>query len=175
MIQYFSVLTSTKEKLKEARRRVGSRLKVLRNKNNDYQKDLAEELGISASLISRVEKGEADIKASMVPFLAEKYGVLAETFFNDDGKAYPDMILKLVRSAGYTEHEDTIMKCISYQVDNIVNSDKSYDFLSVFFLALQAWERKDAPVDYLDEKLPLIREGKIVEEYIKMAKERVNE
>ena len=158
MIQYFPSSTTLKDKITEARKRIGSRIRVLRKGNGGRLKQLASDLGISYSQISRIENGKSDIKASMIPVLAEKYGVLAESFFNDDGKAYPDMILKLVRSAGYEKSEERLMHYMEYQMNHLIDSGDAWDFLSVLLFMLQSWGQYDDPIGYLDGRLSQAKE-----------------
>lgn len=85
---------------KQGRLRVGSRIRYLRKKNSEKQRDIAEIIKVSGSQVAKIEAGNADAKASAVLILANKYDTYAETFFNEDGKMPSELIKKIIRLLG---------------------------------------------------------------------------
>ena len=64
---------------------VGDRLKFLRKKYNFTQKDIGDYLGISQSLLAKVESNERNLKLTYITKLSDLYNVSGEYILYGEG------------------------------------------------------------------------------------------
>ena len=108
MGKYYDAGTTYDEMRITGRKNIGSRIRFLRKSHGDKQKDIAELCEVTKSYISKVELGKSDIKASMIPLLADRYDVYAETFFIMDGSLPTGLIEMILEAAGYEKYKDEL-------------------------------------------------------------------
>lgn len=147
-MKYFDSQMSTSEKIQDSRKRIGNRLGNLRRTNSEKQKEMAELLKVSRSQISKIEQGNADLKASAIPILAEKYDVYAESFFNKDGQIPQEMILRITKAAKL-ENEENIVRYTDKLMNKVLDSDKAETFAKLFFVILRDCYLYNNPEEHL--------------------------
>lgn len=77
------------------------------------------------------EKVNADLKASAIPILAEKYDVYAESFFNYNGQIPQEMILRIIKAAKL-ENEENIIRYTDKLMNEVLKFDKAENFAKLF-------------------------------------------
>lgn len=169
MGKYFKNGMSKAEMVKVSRERIGSRLSSLRKKNGDKQKDVANLINVSKGQISRIEHGKSDMKASAVSLLADKYDVLAETFFNDNGLVYPGMMIKLIKATGYEEHTETLMRFTGFHTDKVIEKDKGNELLTLYMIALDCCYNYSDPLNEMIRKINQAKQRDMMQYYLEKA------
>lgn len=175
MGKYFKNGMSKAEMVKVSRERIGSRLSSLRKKNGDKQKDVANLINVSKGQISRIEHGKSDMKASAVSLLADKYDVLAETFFNDNGLVYPGMMIKLIKATGYEEHTETLMRFTGFHTDKVIEKGKGNELLTLFMMALDCCYNYSDPLNEMIRKINQAKQRDMMMYYTEKAEVWVKE
>ena len=120
MNRYTDDTITLKENKTNIRTVIGNNLRRLRTSNNDKQQGLADILGSNQPYISSVERGKADIKAFMIPILADRYDEYAESFFNENGEIPFDLIARLLHSVALETNIDDVRDYLKY-LDTLKN------------------------------------------------------
>ena len=175
MGKYFKNGMDKAEMISVSRKRIGKRLSDLRKKNGDKQKDVAEVINVSKGQISRIEQGEADIKASAISLLADRYDVLAEAFFNDIVLAHPYTMLKLIKAAGYEEYSEPLMRFTDFHTDRVIEKGKENELLTLFMMALDCCYNYSDPLNEMIRKINQAKQRDMMPYYTEKAEVWVRE
>jgi transcriptional regulator with XRE-family HTH domain len=153
---YFSKKLSFKEKQHIGRTRIGKRLRNLRRKHNEKQKEVAELIGVSRSQITRIENGSADLKGSVIPILADKYGTYAETFFTENGSVSCDMLARLLNSVSLSCDDDAAREYLEEMVDRVITQGRSEELLLMFYTSIRTCCNYKKPLEHISEEMSKI-------------------
>ena len=167
---YFESEVNTDEKISKAKERIEKRLKRVRKKNGDCQKDVAETTGYSKGQISLIERGKGDIKAAMIPILADKYGTYAETFFTENGSVSCDMLARLLNSASLSCDNDAAREYLEEMVDRVITQGRSEELLLMFYTSIRTCYNYKEPLEHISEemsKIDKVHSSKELEMYVK--------
>lgn len=142
---YYPDGTTYDEMKDTGRQNIGHRLKTLRKGYGDKQKDVAELCEVTDSYISKVERGKSDIKASMIPLLADRYGVVAETFFHENGAIPEEIFCKLFAAADAEPYKDNILLQFNYLTDRAVERGNGKILLEMIYTMMKLCSESDNP------------------------------
>lgn len=151
MNKYTDDRKSLKDNKQNIRAIIGNNLKRLRKAHRDKQRDLEDVLGSNQPYISAVENKRADIKAYMIPILADRYGVYAESFFNEDGGIPSDLIARILRRVSLEADTADVSGYLNDLVDKIIKHDKEEELLKLFYASIDICYNYSKPIDHLEE------------------------
>ena len=151
MGRYTDDAVTLKENRSSIRAVIGDNLKRLRHSKGDKQRDLGDILGSNQPYISAVENERADIKAYMIPILADRYGVYAESFFNEDGDIPSDLIARILRRVSLEADKADVSGYLNDMIDKIIKHDKEEELLKLFYASIDICYNYSKPIDHLEE------------------------
>ena len=144
---YYPDGTAYEEMKDIGRQNIGRRLKNLRIGYGDKQKDVAELCDVTKSYISKVERGKSDIKATMIPLLADRYNTYAESFFNDQGEINEGLIRRILRMNHLEEMSKTVATRMNLMADMAFDRGNEATLLRMLYAVLKACGETDHPTD----------------------------
>ncbi|MCR5104632.1 MAG: helix-turn-helix domain-containing protein [Eubacterium sp.] len=153
MNRYTDETITLKENKGNIRTIIGNNLRRLRIANSDKQKELGDILGTNQPYISSVERGKADIKAFMIPILADRYDVYAESFFNENGEIPFDLIARLLHGVALEADKDDVKDYLNELVEQILRDGKGTDFLKLFYASALTCYNYSKPMEHIKEEL----------------------
>ena len=153
MGRYTDDAVTLKENRSSIRAVIGDNLKRLRHSKGDKQRDLGDILGSNQPYISAVERGQADIRAYMIPILADRYDVYAESFFNENGEIPFDLIARLLHSVVLEADKDDVKDYLNELVEQILRDGKGTDFLKLFYASVFTCYNYSKPMEHIKEEL----------------------
>ena len=166
MEKYYKSGTTYSEMKNIGRKNIGSRLRFLRKRHGDKQKDIAEICEVTDSYISKVERGKSDIKASMIPILADRYDVFAETFFNDDGIIPEELIKKIIHEFKLDEYESQVIRYADTLINKAIERGNGKALAEMMYVTLKLCAEESHPLEYMGREAQRVREGSIRKEII---------
>ena len=166
MGKYYKSGTTYSEMKNIGRKNIGSRLRFLRKRHGDKQKDIAEICEVTDSYISKVERGKSDIKASMIPILADRYDVFAETFFNDDGIIPEELIKKIIHEFKLDEYESQVIRYADTLINKAIERGNGKALAEMMYVTLKLCAEESHPLEYMGREAQRVREGSIRKEII---------
>lgn len=153
MGRYTNDTVTLKKNRESIRTVIGDNLKRLRRLKKDKQRDLGDILGTNQPYISAVERGKADIRAYMIPILADRYDVYAESFFNENGEIPFDLIARLLHSVALETNIDDVRDYLNELVEQILRDGKGTDFLKLFYASALTCYNYSKPMEHIKEEL----------------------
>ena len=153
MGRYTDDAVTLKENRSSIRAVIGDNLKRLRHSKGDKQRDLGDILGSNQPYISAVARGQADIRAYMIPILADRYDVYAESFFNENGEIPFDLIARLLHSVVLEADTDDVKDYLNELVEQILRDGKGKDFLKLFYASVFTCYNYSKPMEHIKEEL----------------------
>jgi len=164
MGKYYEQGTTYMEMKSIGRKNIGNRLRFLRKAYGDKQKDVAELCDVTDSYISKIELGKSDIKASMIPLLADRYDVFAETFFNEDGIIPEELVKKIIREFELEEYEPQVIKYANTLTDRAVERGNGRVLAEMMYVILKLCAEESHPLEYMERGAQRVKEGTIRDE-----------
>ena len=164
MSKYYESGTTYNEMKAIGRKNIGDRLRFLRKKYGDKQKDVAELCDVTNSYISKVELGKSDIKASMIPLLADRYDVYAETFFSSDGKIPADLITMILEAAGYAKQKDDMTSKMFMMANKAIERGNGKTLADMIYAIIKLFSEEDHPLEYVGHEAQRVKNGNNDEE-----------
>lgn len=171
MGRYTNDTVTIKKNRESIRTVIGDNLKRLRRLKKDKQRDLGDILGTNQPYISAVERGKADIRAYMIPILADIYDVYAESFFNENGKIPFDFIAKLLHSVALEADKDDVRDYLDGLVEQIVECGKSDDLFKMFYVSIKTCLKYEKPMDNIASEMYRAKEYDVIKELENKAKQ----
>ncbi len=153
MGKYFKSGTNIKTIRKEEMAYIGQRINKLRTSHNDTQKVIAGICGVSESYISKVEKGKSDVKASIIPVLAERYDVYVETFFSEDGNVSDCLIAEIINNVAINADNNDVRDYLRKIVQKIIEDGKSEDLFKMFYVSAQTCLNYEKPMEHITSEM----------------------
>ena len=153
MGKYFKGGTDIETIRKKEMEYIGQRISTLRTEHNDTQKVIADICGVSSSYISKVEKGKSDVKASIIPVLAERYDVYAETFFNEDGNISDCLIAEIINNVAINAESSAVRDYLRKIVQKIIEDGKSEDLFKMFYVSAKTCLNYEKPMEHITSEM----------------------
>lgn len=169
MGKYYDAGTTYDEMRITGRKNIGSRIRFLRKSHGDKQKDIAELCEVTKSYISKVELGKSDIKASMIPLLADRYDVYAETFFSSDGMLPGNLISMILKTAGYEKYTDDLIPKMFMMANKAVDRGNGKVLADMLYVIMKLCSEEKYPLEYIGHEIQRVKEGAVGEEISDMA------
>ena len=153
MGRYFEDGTDIKTIRGEEMKYIGRRIKHLRTIHNDTQKELAKLCDVSGSYFSKIEKGRSDVKASIIPVLAERYNVYAETFFNEYGNISDCLIGEIINNVALNSDSNDVRDYLKRVVEQIIEGGKAEELFKMFYVSAKTCLKYEKPMDNIASEM----------------------
>jgi len=82
------------DKIKEARKKLGMRIRELRNAAGITQEDLGEKSALNYKFIGELERGQVNVSLDSIVKIAEALGVRLDSFFSQDKNLAQKIFIK---------------------------------------------------------------------------------
>ena len=145
-------MTLEQEKEKMAEKTIGPKIKDFRKRNNLTQEALAKSLGYyGKSVISHIEKGDADMTYEKIALLLETYDLDANELFDIEGKSAKPRAKRVAASNEVVE-DDNLKRVVVYihgkngsakEAKDYGYLKEKYDVVGLDYKDGNPWELKD--------------------------------
>ena len=119
---------------------------------------------MTGSYISKVEKGDSDIKASMIPFLADRYDIYAETFFSEDGRLPAGLIETILEAAGYAKYKGEITSKMFMMANKAIEQGNGKSLADTMYATLKLFSEERYPLEFFGREAQRVKSGDVEEE-----------
>ena len=163
---YFDDEVNDEERMQRSRKYIGERIRSLRKIKQEKQITVAETCGISKTQISRIEQGKGDLNACMIPVLADRYNVFAETFFNKGGYLPDELFDRFLHELDLDEHKEKILKEVLHLADKAIERGNGRAMAEMMYVTLKLCAEEDHPLEYIGRETQRVKEGDVEAEIL---------
>lgn len=166
------------KKRKLYRERYGEVIRRKRKKQNISQKELAEELGVTAATVSRYEKGTLEIPASSLPLISEMCRFRFSEYMEGFNIYYISKRMAEIEAYGYVSRKAAyppvgwdITRCkrerlrlvakIKEQLKDISDDDELFCMIQVFDV-MHGYEEEKMPEEWMALKKEVVKRARVL-------------